>query len=203
MKFIFTILLFTISSCKSETKNSFAIKDFRESLQPYLTKIVSKGIVGYDSSTRYIQNHSTDNELKQLSQSEHPVLRAIAFREMMNRSTFDHFNLIMNNLDDTAVVPVDWGEFGFIFYRVSDDMLHNGKWKDSATKQKTIEEIVLRHNSLSAAYYRLPDLPKKEAYYTTIKQMVLRERNSYDEFSQKEDAMYALASYKRPEDVPY
>lgn len=206
MKFVFTILLITtlssISGCKSETKNSYAIKDFSTTLQPYLTRIVSEGIVSYDSSTRYIQKHTTDSELKQLSQSEHPVLRAIAFREMMERPTFDHYNLTMNNLDDTAVVAVDCGEWGIKYYRVSDDMLHNGKWRDSLAKQKTIEEIVLRHNSLSAAYYKLQDLPKKEAYYITIKQMVLRERDWYDDFAQKEDAMYALSLYKRPEDIP-
>jgi hypothetical protein len=165
------------SSCKRDGQNSFAIRDFNETLQPYLVKIVSQGIVNYDTATRFIKQHATDKELKQLSNSEHPVLRALAFREMLDRPTFDHFDLMMNNLDDTAIVATDAGEWGIRYLRVSDDMLQNGKWKDTLARLETIKEIVLKHNFLSSAYGRLSDLEPEEVYYPHIKQMAQRERN--------------------------
>jgi hypothetical protein len=190
------------SSCKRDGQNSFAIRDFNETLQPYLVKIVSQEIVNYDTATRFIKQHATDKELKQLSNSEHPVLRALAFREMLDRPTFDHFDLMMNNLDDTAIVATDAGEWGIRYLRVSDDMLQNGKWKDTLARLETIKEIVLKHNFLSSAYGRLSDLEPEEVYYPHIKQMAQRERNLFDDFEQTEDALYALAAYKKIEDIP-
>src|SRR5215467_2999665 len=108
--FIVILILVGAMGCKRTTKFSYAINDFRESLQPYLEQVVSNGIVEYDTATRFIQVHATDKELIQLSHSEHPVLRAIAFRTMLDRPSFDHFSLIMNNLDDTAIVPITDGE---------------------------------------------------------------------------------------------
>ena len=205
MKLIFTILLvaslFSLSSCSYDNRNSFAIRDFNKTLQPYLIKVVSKGIVGYDTATRFIKKHATDKELKQLSQSENPVLRALAFREMLDRPTFNHFDLMMNNLDDTAIVATDAGEWGISYLRVSDDMLEHGRWKDTMAKKKTIEEIILNHNFLSAAYYKLSLIEAKEAYYPSIKEMAQRERDFGDNFEQTEYAFYALAAYKKIEDT--
>ena len=102
--FVSITLLFW--SCKTDNKYNYAIKDFRNSLQPYLVKIVSKGIVMYyDSSLRHM---ATDNELVQLRQSEHPVLRASAFREMLHRNSSNNFDILINHLDDTALVEIKW-----------------------------------------------------------------------------------------------
>ena len=61
MKFIFIILLVasltSFSSCDNDNQNSFAIRDFNKTLQPYLIKVVSQGIVGNDTATRYIRQH--------------------------------------------------------------------------------------------------------------------------------------------------
>jgi hypothetical protein len=190
------------TACRQNDKNTYAICDFSKNLQPYLTNIVSQGIVGYDLSTEFIKKYATDKELLQLSKSEHPVLRAIAFREMLERPTFNHFDLMMNNLDDTAIVATDAGEWGVHYFRVSDDMLINGgRWKDSTAKAKTIEEIILKHNFLTSAYQRAGWVAPDEKFYAAIRQMVQRERGMYDNYEQTEDALYALAKYKKQEDI--
>jgi len=207
MKITSSILLIVcvavLPCCRQNTKNSYAIRDFNNTLQPYLTEVVSQGIVGYDPATTFIEKHATDKELKQLSQCEHPVLRALAFREMLNRPTFDHFDLMINNLDDTAIVATDAGEWGLHYLRVSDDMLINGgKWKDSAARDKVIEEIILRHNFLASAYQRAGWVSPKEKFYASIKRMVQQKRGPFDKYTQIENALHALSSYKKNEDIP-
>jgi hypothetical protein len=68
-------------SCKTDNKYNYAIKDFRNSLQPHLTKMIEKGIVM--SSDSALRNMATDAELERLGKSEHPIIRAAAFREML------------------------------------------------------------------------------------------------------------------------
>ena len=208
MKIKYTVLsvsiLFIFSSCTHNSSNSFAIRDFNKSLQPYLNRVVSGAIVGFDTSTLYIQTHASDDELKKMGQSEHPLLRAIAFRAMLERPTFNHFDLMMNNLNDTAIVATDAGEWGIRYLRVFDDMLENGRWKDIASKKKTIDEIILHHNFLSSAYYQLKGIEPKEIYYSSIKEMAQHERrNITDNFKETENALYALAKYKKSEDIPF
>jgi hypothetical protein len=200
--FLLISILFAIAGCNNHTKTSFAIRDFNKTLQPYLVTVVSKGIVGYDTATSYICRHTTDEEIKQLSQSEFPVLRAVAFREMLDRPTFDHYNLMMSNLDDTAIVATNAGEWGIRFMRVSDDMLQHGKWKDTVTKKKTINEIILKHNYLSAAYYKILDVKSERVYYPIIKKMYQSERSFCDDFEEIEYALCALAAYRKTEDIP-
>lgn len=191
-------------SCKTDNKYHYAIKDFRKPLQPFLTKIVSKGIVMYgDSALRFM---ATDNELIQLSKSEHPVLRASAFREMLNRKTFNHFDILMNHLDDTATVATNAGEFGIYYRKVSDDILLKAKWKTESDKNKTIHEVITRHNYLQAAYLILSQINPEEKYYSFIKDMATRSRNydvDIDErgFHEKEYALYGLAKFKKKDDI--
>jgi hypothetical protein len=139
-------LIILFLSCKNEHGYTYAIKDFRKSLQPGLFKIVSKAVVMYhDSSLRYM---ATDEKLIELSQSEHPVLRASAFREMLYRMSFNHFDILMNHLDDTAMVATDAGEFGIWHRTVSDDILEEAKWETQEAKNKTIELVLTKHNYL-------------------------------------------------------
>jgi hypothetical protein len=200
--FSFAVLLYACTGCKHDTRTSYAIRDFSKTLQPYLVTVVSEGVVGYDTATRFILIHATDEDLKLLSQSEHPVLRALAFREMLHRPTFDHYNLIMTHLDDTAIVSIDDGEWGIRYRRVSDEILQNGRWKDTSARKKTIDEVVLKHNYLSSAYGKLARLERKEVYYTSIKAMSQSERSFCDYFYDIEQAQYALAAYRKKEDIP-
>lgn len=198
-------LLVLLFSCKNEQGNSYAIKDFRKSLQPFLIEIASKGIVTYHDSS---QNSSiTDDELIRISKSENPVLRATAFSEMLDRSSFNHFNVIMSHLDDTAIVPVDRGEFGIWFLAVSDNILQKARWKTIQEKDSTIEQVLTKHNYLQAAYTILNRLEPQEKYYRYIKDMATRPRrldpyNGYElSFDEIEYALYGLARFRKKEDI--
>ncbi|HRH59535.1 MAG TPA: hypothetical protein PL045_03145 [Chitinophagaceae bacterium] len=207
LAWVFALFVFAlIASCRDEGRYSYSIKDFNNSLQPYLTKIVSQGIVGHDSSTEFIEKSATDADILKLSKSEHPVLRAIAYRLILSKPAFNHFDVIMNNLDDSAIVAVDDGEFGIGFYRVADDMLWHGKWKDTAAKNVTVEAVILEHNYLNSAYIKIREIPPKESYYSVIKEMAQREINYDDKivvtgFKEIENALYALAKFKKQEDI--
>ncbi len=192
----FSILILTLFlSCKDDNRNNYAIRDFRRSFQPHLIKIVSKGIVLYSDSS--IRNMATDKELTDLSKSENPVLRSMALKEMLRRRSFNHFDIIMNHLDDTAMVATDAGEFGIYNMTVSDHILEYGRWKSMSEKNKTIHEVITKHNYLKSAYTILLSIETQEKYYAYIKEMV-QANKPFDEI---EFALYALAKFKRNDDI--
>ena len=209
---VITVMVF-FCYCNPVDKPMFAIRDFKKSLQPYLLHVVSRGIVGHDSATRYIQLRTTVEELERLSKSEHPVLRAIAFEAMLERPEFDHFAVIMNNLSDTAVVSRDQGEWGFQHIKVSDHIIENGRWKDTAALQKTIEKLILHNNYLTTAYTALTKIEPGPEHYSSIRKMAERYRRNEEEtgestftdihFNTREYALFALAKYKKPEDIAF
>lgn len=196
-------LIILLFSCRNESSKTTLIKDFREPLQPHLTEIVSNGIVTYQPDS--IWQMFRDNEIKQLSQSEHPVLRATALREMMHRKSFDQFEIIMHHLDDTAIVPTDAGEFGTWFRKVSDYILDEATWESQEQKNKTIDLVLKRHNYLTSAYIILLKIEPQEKYYPFIKDMATRPRRLSDGyelgFGDIEYALFGLAKYKKMEDV--
>ena len=202
---ILTILIVCIFSCKSEKENTYAIKDFRKSLQPFLNKIVTLGIVTYHGSSQ--TKSITDNELIHLGNSENPVLRATAFNEMLGRNSFNHFDIIMNHLDDTAIVATDNGEFGIGFRTVSDYILQQAEWQTLEEKNKTVEQVLTKHNYLRSAYTILTHLEPQEKYYSYVRDMATRPRRlDRDEgyelgFGDIEYALYGLAKFKKKEDV--
>jgi hypothetical protein len=157
----------------------------------------------YDSSLR---NMATDKELSELSQSEHPVLRASAFREILHRKSFNHFDILMNHLDDTAIVAKDAGEFGIWHRTISDDILEEAKWETNEAKNKTIELVLTKHNYLRSAYIILLQVEPQKKYYAFIKDMATRPRRLSDDgyeldFYEIEYALYGLAKFKKPDDV--
>lgn len=199
------LLVFSFCSCNNSSKYPYAIKDFPKKLQPHLTKMVEKGIVmSSDSAFRHM---TTDAELVRLSRSEHPILRAAAFREMLERKSFNHFDIIMEHLDDTALVFTDAGEFGIWDRTVSDDILQEAGWKTQEAKNKTVEQVLAKHNYLQSAYIILEGLKPQEKYYSFIKDMATRPRrlDPYEGyelgFGDIEYALYGLAKFKKKEDV--
>lgn len=157
----------------------------------------------YDSCVR---NMMTDKEVIQLSRCEHPVLRAMAFREMLHRKSFNHFDVVMNNLADTAVVLTDAGEFGIWDRRISDDIVQTALWKTEEQKDKTIERVLTKHNYLRAAYLILLQIEPQEKYYPFIKDMATRPKLLSEEgyelnFGDIEFALFGLARFKKPEDI--
>jgi hypothetical protein len=121
-------------SCQPKDRLSYAIRDFDPTLQPYLTAAVSTGLIGYDSASRFIREHTSTEDLRRLTHSEHPLLRTLALWALVERPSVDHFAVIMGNLSDTAVVLEDRGEFGDRQIRVSDFLLQHAKWRSLAAR---------------------------------------------------------------------
>jgi hypothetical protein len=202
--FLLSTLIVFIFSCKNERVNSYAIKDFRKSIQPFLSKIVSEGIVTYHDSA---DNKSIRNdELMRLARAESPVLRATALQEMLDRTSFNPFDIVINHLDDTAIIASDNGEFGIRLERVSDFLIGRTRWQTIQARDKTIESVITRHNYLTSAYYILRNIEAQEKYYPYIKDMATRPRRlNYDDqelaFDEIEYALYGLAKFQKKEDV--
>jgi len=204
MQLLCLLIVLLFSSCGNKEQYTYAIKDFKRPLQPHLTNIVSKGIVMPENTA--LGNMATGKELLQLSMSEHPVLRSSAFREMLTREAFDDFKILMDHLDDTAMVLTDAGEFGTSYRTVSDDLLMEAEWKTGEDRNKTIDEVLTRHNYLRSAYTILQQIPAQEKYYPFIKDMATRRRNYNEDsgergFEDVEYALYGLAKFKKKEDI--
>jgi hypothetical protein len=203
--FLFIIILLSVSCKTQKGKYPYAIRDFRDTLQPLLLNIVSKNIVNYYDST--LRKTITDKELIQLSQSELPVLRGWAFREILFSESFNHIDIIMNHLDDTAIAGFDYGEFGTRYSTISDEILNYFEWEDIKIKNKVIDEVITKHNYLKSAYTILYKIEPQERYYAIIKNMATRNRNyDYENgfekgFEDIEIALYGLAKFKKKEDI--
>ena len=184
-------------SCKSGIRAPYTVRDFRATLQPYLRSVITQGYLGYSDATAFIRKNATTAELRQMTLSEHPLLRGIALRELLNRPEVDHFDLIMHHLEDTALISVDMGEWGLRHRMVSDDLIHNAKWKTEADRKKTADAIITQHDYLESAYSALSMIDTAAKYYPHIKSMSVRDKPNWD----LESAWYALARYRRPEDA--
>ena len=202
---LFLSFILFCSSCNTGSgKYPYAIKDFRKPMQPYLTNIVSKGIVSFIDSTLGVM--LTDKDLIQLSHSEHPILRGLALRVMLWKSSFNHVDIIMGHLDDTAIVGFDHGEFGIYYIAIADELLQNFEWKSIKDKNRVIDEVITKHNYLQSAYTILEKIQPREKYYPYIRDMATRSRKYEDELGERafgdiEYALYGLAAFKKKKDI--
>jgi hypothetical protein len=166
---------------------------------------VTTGIVTYHDSSQI--KSITDEELVRLGEAENPILRATALREMLNRSSFNPFDILMKHLDDTAIAPTDNGEFGIRLETVSDYLIARSSWKTAQSRDSTIEKVLTKHNYLSSAYHILTNIEAQEKYYRFIKDMATRPRRldpyeGYElAFDEIEYALYGLAKFRKKEDV--
>lgn len=195
-------VMFMFTSCKTKSKYSYAIKDFRTVLQPFLTSVVSTGVVMYyDSAFRHI---ATDQELICLSTSEHPVLRASALREIFYRNLPNRNELLLSHLDDTAIVATDAGEFGTRLEMVSDDILEQATWTKKEDRDLVVDRVITQHNYLRSAYTALLKLEPQNLYYSYIRTMASRpfESNRFGSYAPEsvDCALYSLAQFQKPED---
>lgn len=203
--FLLPTILVYIFSCSNEQGNTYAIKDFRRSLRPFLVNVVTIGFVTYHDSSKI--KSITNDELVRLSKSDNPVLRATALREMLDRNSFNHFDIVMRHLDDTAIVATDNGEFGIGFPTVSDYLLSRASWETTQARNETIKQVLTKHNYLSSAYNILSNIEARENFYPFIKDMATRPRrlDRYEGyelgFDDIEYALYGLAKFRKKEDV--
>ncbi len=175
-------------------------------------RIVTEGVVmGEDSA---LEHMASDKELMQLTQSEHPILRANALAELLRRKPANPEDILLNHLDDTAYILLYVGEFGYWWrtvadYIVNEEYLHayGPRWKPKEAHLPIIDRLLLRHNYLSTAYRLLMHIEPQEKYYAAIKDMATRPRKldfrGFEmNFNDIEYALYGLAKFKKKEDVP-
>lgn len=202
-----SFLALTWAGCNRAAERPAAISDFRKELQPVLTRAVAKGLITYDDSL--IHTMPTNAELNRLRRSEHPLLRAYAAMEMCERREFNPIDIIMQQLNDSAVIVVDEGEFGVDQYTVADYLLReNRNWKKLPGHEKLLDEVILHHNRIQAAFQLLEGLAPQEKYYAAVKAMagepvIIDDNNYHLRFYDIEFALYMLASYKKPVDIPF
>lgn len=197
------IILATIAlSCNSgyKTKYPYTIKDYSNSLQPSLVEALTMGLPGYDRAYRVLNEHASTKELKKLALCEHPSLRMLALRALIWRKGIDHYPIIMDHLDDSAMVATDEGEWGIGMKRVTDFMLEDASWETEEKRNEAVDILLLHHNNFHCAYSILRLLPPEEKYYASVKEMVQREDRRYE--TETEYALWYLAQFNRKEDVP-
>lgn len=199
-------LIVCLLSCEERQRNIYAIKDFRKSIQPFLSMVASSGLVSYYDSSQ--TGGITNAELIRLSKCENPTLRAAAYGEMLRRNTFNPFEIVMNHLNDTAMVTIDEGEFGLGFRRVSDFVLQRANWEWLDSNGQIADRLITKHNYLSTAYTMLTKLEPQEKYYPYIRDMATHPRNldpyeGYElNFGDIEYALYGLAKFRKKQDIP-
>jgi hypothetical protein len=155
----------------------------------------------------------TIKELKKLSKSEHPILRALALKMLVGRKDWDPTEWIKGCLNDTAVVVTDNGEFGINYEWVADIMLWHTSYPNTQKRAEMMDYVIKSHNNLRHAYPILTWVELKPEYYPIIKKMAIRGPKSYEEanskggnnypFSLIEDALYGLARFQKKEDIPF
>ncbi len=205
---------FTFSSCTNSEKFPYAIKDFDIQVQPYLRAVVQDGILYNGISVdEEFEKKMTIKELKKLSKSEHPTLRALALKMLVGRTDWDASEWIKGCLNDTAVVVTDNGEFGRSYEWVADIMLWHTSFPSTQKRAEMMDYVIKNHNNLRHAYPILTWVELKPEYHSIIKRMANRGPKSYEEanskggdnypFSLIEDALYGLARFQKKEDIPF
>jgi hypothetical protein len=200
----FFIIVITVSCKRNDSKYPYAIKDFSKKLQPHLSRIVSNGLIGVDwHSEMFVEDSISFIELNKLSYCEHPLLRAVAIRGLLKRDSSRQNGIIIPHLDDTAFIVVEVSNWrasftGIDFSSISDDMIDHSTWKSFADRQRAIDEVILNHNKLNAAYTILDKIDIQERYYKSIREMIQRDRDHHLLFN----TIVALSEYRKKEDVP-
>lgn len=189
---------FMLTGCSNKNEYGYTIRDFPDQHQRYLYDIITSGVVGLSPSEDSLSMKFPNEELKKLSKSEHPLLRAVALRLLLERAGVDHQSLILSHLDDTALISMDYGEWGFRHTTVADDVLDHSTWKTEEDREVIVRKVLADHNNLHAAYKILHRTEPKPEYYLHIKKMIGRGKW----FEETEGALYLLARYKKKEDIP-
>jgi hypothetical protein len=196
---IATLLIFY--SCNSnKTKYPYSLKEFKPALRFNLEKLINRPYIDYvdEEVHNYLSNHTSEQELKKLLHSEHPILRAISFKYL---SEIDHINVgevLLSHLDDTAAI--------FIYdenpITVSDYCI-NKSWNKTNLPKKILYDIVLKKHSylshaLSFLEYDMDDA-QREQYYSQFKKIYNTDRRFYTDNILRDFAAI-FSKYKKADD---
>jgi hypothetical protein len=201
----FTALLFiVIYSCndvqkKPGIKYPYSLHHFPKNIRPFLVQIVNEGYIwgDYSDSIDVMDSLITDKTLIELTQCEHPVLRSLALTLACGRESIDHYNLMMNHLDDTARVSYYFQCASFPHMYVSDYLVRRYQWKNDDLKEKTIEQLLKKHRYLECAYEALNKKTITGEDYDVVKSMAKNDIG----INIRSYALYQLATFRKTEDT--
>ena len=210
-KLLILILLF--AGCKTyKTKYPYSLSDFNPELRMRLEKIVQNGglcdITNEDDSAspeyyKYFSEHVSVDELHKLIICEHPLIRAFAFHYLCYKDSSNIDKILLDHLDDTAIITYCMGEFGETYVSVSDYFIGQSRMKTTILKSDLKDNVITNHTYLSNAYRFISELENpEEKYYLTIKQMAKNPRGIHW-YNEKGIALYALSKYNKKEDISF
>jgi len=217
----FFTLIFLFSSCNNYNTNyRYSISDFKPEFRKHLENTVTSGIApGMYSgdNIRYAEEFNKNcsvADLKKLLQCEHPLLRAMAFRILVDKDSNNIENILLSSLDDTAIISVDHGEFGIPTMYCADYYLEITKGETKVKREKILNILVEKHLQLQTTFFELgiaDSLPEK--HYSSVKQMAINyflNRNTDNgapyityEDEKTSDILFALSKFKKKEDIDF
>jgi hypothetical protein len=223
------VLLLLLNSCHTyQTKYPYSLDDFRPEYRKHLENTIKSGIAvasysysGKEASKlaeEFYKNCSI-TDLKKILQCEHPLLRAHAFRILIDKDSNNIEHLLLTSLDDTAIISVDHGEFGITIQYCADYYLettkgYNIKGYNKIKRQNILDILVEKHQNLETTFLELgtaSSLPEK--YYSIVKKMAIKifDSQAMDngdpyityEDEKASDILFALSKYKNKNDIDF
>ena len=200
----FAILITLLSGCNNyNTKYPYSISDFRPELRMHLEKLVSETYIcdNNEAALNYLDNHTSKGELKKLIKSEHPILRAFAFKYLSLRRENDMTKLLLENLDDSAKIMLCKHTGDYSSY-LTDLYLNYSKGKTTIPKVQLIDTILSSFNYLDHTYDFANEVDTaNKKNYQLIKQVAEVEKEDWS--LRKKRILLALSSYRNKKDVSF
>ena len=172
----------------------------RPALQKHIEYVnQTKEIPNDDSSLEnYFQDSCSKTELLEAIQSQSPIVKVIAYRALVDRNEADLFEVLKENLRDTAKVVWWYFDDAADVYTVADLMIQKAKGKLSLLQKDTLVELVLnKYLYLRYANWMIEDIIPQEKYYQIIRREALIKKG----FCNQARAIYGLAKFKKAEDI--
>ncbi|MBP6024043.1 hypothetical protein [Ferruginibacter sp.] len=194
-----TALFILLSGCNTyKTKYPYSLDDFKPELRKHLEKIVSNPFPDNidEAAANYLDNHTSEKELRKIIKSEHPLLRAVAFKYLSLRESVDFSKVLLENLDDTAFVSDYSGDVT----TVADYYIAKSRGHSTILKSDLMDEVINKHPYLSyAANFVQYEAPSNEKYYVSLKKIIAA---PYPLHSRSRNGLITkLSEYKKNEDT--
>ena len=210
MRFFAFLFFFALcwTGCKTNPK-------FRPSLQAKIDQLSKEKELGYNDSAAvsYLKDSCTKEELLKLLDYKVPIIRILAYRSIVNRNEKDFFDILKNNLSDTAQVTWWYFDDAADDFTISDLMIRKVERKLSRTQKDTLIDLVLKnHNYLETAKWMMEEIEPQEKYYSIIKNKAsLISDNCHDlglstavaKFKKHSDVLFLKDKFSQLTDNPY
>ena len=190
-------LLILILGVTPKIKYPYIIKDFRPDLQNVLDNI--KYYYKYPGlCSPYLVDSCSKSELIKLLNCSNPKIRLNSFLAIVKRKEPDSFKLLINHLDDTAIILWSYEDVVNIPSMVSDLMINEMHRISQSQNDSLVDVVVKKHIYLNVAVEMLRVIKPQEKYYSIIRAQSQLKSDDYTHLS----LIYALAKFKRRKDLP-